>query len=92
MNKKVGFQHLVGAVVIMLCLRAFFVGPFEPCFFIATILSLNIVYYWQGRRRTAGIALLVVSLVGLVWDIVARLDERRTIKEKHERLQKFYPP
>jgi hypothetical protein len=36
--------------------------------------------------------LLLVSLAGLVSDISARLDERRIIKEKHERIKNAKPP
>jgi hypothetical protein len=92
MTKKVDFKHLVAFMVIMWCVRSFVVGPFEPCFFITGILSAIMVFRWKGGRRATGIVLLLVSLAGLVWDISARLDERRIIKEKHERIKNAKPP
>lgn len=87
MTEKFGFKHLVAAVLILWCLRPFVVGPFEPCFLITGVLSAVIVFRCKSRQRAVGIALLLLSLVGLALDISGRLKERRMINEKYERIR-----
>ena len=89
---KVNFKHLVIVVAGLWFLRIFVDGPFEPCFFITGILSTIIAIRWKGGRRITGIALLLISLIGLTLDISARISERRMIQERHNQIIQHSKP
>ena len=82
------FQNLITGSLILLLLRGFVVGPFEPGFLIVVVLSLIIVKKWSGGRRVVGLVILPIGVAGFAYDIWLRIDEQRYLQQRQERILK----
>ena len=90
MKPKTIYYVIIGLWV----LRGFMIGPCEPIFGITFFLAAWLAFRCVDRARTIAIGLLVVSAVGLFFDIRSRVEERALINQNHQRLiqMKFRQP
>lgn len=82
-----GFNKLVFAVILVWLIKPFVSEPVEVCFVITATISVVIIKGWKGVKRIAGIAILLVSIVGLVNEFSLRLEEMRATQIKSERVR-----
>lgn len=77
------FRNLIIVTLVALVLRAFIDGPCEPCFLVGGGLAVVIIVkHPRLNRRVVGILILVVSCVGIFFDVRERIREEQTLQAK----------